>query len=81
MVAQKLVDELLCHFSIPEQLHSDQGIRSQVESKLIAKLNIHKSCNCSYDFQCMYIHTYVALLNKFTHYWYSQCQTSLFENL
>ena len=35
-VAQKLVNELFCHFSTPEQLHSDQ--RSQFESDLIAEV-------------------------------------------
>ena len=49
-VAQKLVDELFCRFSTPEQLHSDQG--SQFESKLIAEicrlLNIHKSRTTPY---------------------------------
>lgn len=35
-VAQKLVDELFCRFSTPEQLHTDQG--SQFESKLIAEI-------------------------------------------
>lgn len=33
-VAQKLVDEFFCRFSVPEQLHSDQG--KQFESKLIS---------------------------------------------
>lgn len=44
-VAQKLVDEVFCRFSPPEQLHSDQG--KQFESSLILEiceiLNISKS--------------------------------------
>ena len=32
-VAIKLMDKVFCHFSIPEQLHSDQG--RQFESKVI----------------------------------------------
>ena len=35
-VTQKLVNELFCRFSTPEQLHSDQG--SQFESDLIAEV-------------------------------------------
>ncbi|KAL5469186.1 hypothetical protein EMCRGX_G030404 [Ephydatia muelleri] len=35
-VAKKLVDEVFCHFSPPEQLHSDQG--RQFESDLIQEL-------------------------------------------
>ena len=35
-VAQKLVDEFFCRFSVPEQLHSDQG--KQFESKLISTI-------------------------------------------
>ena len=44
-VAEKLVNEVFMQFSIPEQLHSDQG--HQFESKLIAEichlLNIEKT--------------------------------------
>jgi len=44
-VAEKLVDEVFMRFSIPEQLHSDQG--RQFESKLIIEicrlLNIEKT--------------------------------------
>ena len=43
-VAQKLVNEVFCHFSTSEQLHSDQG--HQFESDLIAEvyriLEVHK---------------------------------------
>ena len=35
-VAKKLVDEFFCRFSVPEQLHSDQG--KQFESKLISAI-------------------------------------------
>ena len=49
-VAQKLVDEIFCQFSTPEQLHSDQG--SQIESQLISEIckimNIHKSHTTPY---------------------------------
>ena len=49
-VAKKLVDEMFCRFSPPEQLHSDQG--QQFESQLIAEvckiLNIHKSRTTPY---------------------------------
>ena len=49
-VAQKLVDELFCPFSTPEQLHSDQG--RQFESDLIAEvcriLKIHKTRTTPY---------------------------------
>ena len=49
-VAQKLVDEIFCRFSTPEQLHSDQG--SQFESQLISEIckimNINKSHTTPY---------------------------------
>ena len=49
-VAQKLVDEIFCRFSTPEQLHSDQG--SQFESQLISEIckimNIHKNHTTPY---------------------------------
>lgn len=49
-VAQKLVDELFCRFSPPEQLHSDQG--RQFESELVAEvcklLKIHKTRTTPY---------------------------------
>ena len=35
-VVQKLVDEMFCRFSPPEQLHSDQG--AQFESKLMKEI-------------------------------------------
>ena len=40
LVANKLVDEVFCHFSPPEQLHSDQGRQFKLE--LIQEL-----CKCS----------------------------------
>ena len=53
-VAQKLVNELFCHLSTSEQLHSDQG--SQFDSDLIAEvckiLNIRKSRTTPYHPQC-----------------------------
>ena len=49
-VADKLVNELFCHFSSPEQLHSDQG--RQFESELLKEvcklLNIHKTRTTPY---------------------------------
>ena len=49
-VAEKLVNEVFMQFSIPEQLHSDQG--RQFESKLIAEichlLNIEKTRTTPY---------------------------------
>ena len=49
-IAQKLVNELFCRFSMPEQLHSDQG--RQFESILIAEickiLHIHKTRTTPY---------------------------------
>ena len=38
IVAQKLVDKLFCHFSLPEQLHSDQGC--VFESKAIKTMTV-----------------------------------------
>ena len=53
-VAKKLVDEVFCRFSPPEQLHSDQG--RQFESDLIRKicniLKIEKSRTTAYHPQC-----------------------------
>ena len=49
-IARKLVDELFCRFSPPEQLHSDQG--RQFESELIKEicklLEIRKSRTTPY---------------------------------
>ena len=53
-VAHKLVDEVFCRFSPPEQLHSDQG--KQFESGLVHEicriLNIQKSRTTAYHPQC-----------------------------
>eukprot|EP00731_Ephydatia_muelleri_P023718 Em0015g1301a len=53
-VAEKLVNEMFCRFSPPEQLHSDQG--RQFESKLIGEvcklLHIKKSRTTPYHPQC-----------------------------
>ena len=35
-IAQKLVDEFFCRFSVPSRLHSDQG--KQFESKVISAI-------------------------------------------
>ena len=49
-VAEKLVEEVLCRFSIPEQLHSDQG--RQFEGKLMQEvcklLHINKTRTTAY---------------------------------
>ena len=49
-VATKLVDELFCRFSIPEQIHSDQG--RQFESNLVQEicklLHVNKTCTTPY---------------------------------
>ena len=53
-VARKLVDQMFCRFSPPEQLHSDQG--KQFESKLLKEvcnlLGIRKSRTTPYHPQC-----------------------------
>ena len=53
-VAEKLVDEVFFRYSIPEQLHSDQG--AQFESQLIAEvcklLHINKTRTTPYHPQC-----------------------------
>jgi len=54
IVAQKLVDQLFCRFSPPEQLHSDQG--KQFESALLHEvcniLGMKKSRTSPYHPQC-----------------------------
>ena len=49
-VANKLVDEMFCWFSLPEQLHSDQGqqFKSQLVAEVCKILNIHKSRTTPY---------------------------------
>eukprot|EP00731_Ephydatia_muelleri_P021198 Em0013g925a len=53
-VAKKLVDEMFCRFSPPEQLHSDQG--RQFESELVKEicvlLQIRKTHTTPYHPQC-----------------------------
>ena len=53
-VATKLVDEFFCCFSVPEQLHSDQG--RQFESHMIREicdiLKVSKTCTTAYHPQC-----------------------------
>lgn len=53
-VAEKLVDEMFCRFSLPDQLHSDQG--KQFESTLLREicklLNIKKTRTTPYHPQC-----------------------------
>ena len=52
-VATKLVDDFFCHFSILEQIHSDQG--KQFESNIIAEicklLKISKTRTTPYHLQ------------------------------
>ena len=49
-IAKKLTDELFCRFSLPEQLHSDQGrqFESELLSHLCKILNIEKTRTTSY---------------------------------
>ena len=49
-VANKLVDEVFLRFSIPEQLHTDQGrqFESQLLHEVCKLLNIHKTRTTPY---------------------------------
>eukprot|EP00731_Ephydatia_muelleri_P007275 Em0003g1523a len=49
-VAQKLVDEIFCRFSVPEQLHSDQGrqFESAVIKEICNLLHIEKTRTTAY---------------------------------
>ena len=49
-VAKKLVDEFICRFSIPKQLHSDQGrqFESQLVTQVCKLLHIAKSRTTPY---------------------------------
>ena len=49
-VATKLVDEFFCRFSVPEQLHSDQGrqFESGVLQEVCRLLKIYKSRTTPY---------------------------------
>ena len=51
--ASKLVDKMLCQFSIPEQLHSDQGrqFESSVMQEVCRIFKIHKTRTTSYHLQ------------------------------
>ena len=53
-VAEKLADEVFLRYSIPEQLHSDQG--AQFESQLMGEvcklLHINKTWTTPYHPQC-----------------------------
>ena len=53
-VANKLVEEFFCRFSIPEQLHSDQGrqFESSIMQEVCKLLHIHKSRTTPYHPQC-----------------------------
>eukprot|EP00731_Ephydatia_muelleri_P006339 Em0003g587a len=45
-IAQKLLDEMFCRFSLPEKLHSDQGrqFESEIVKQLCRLLKIEKTC-------------------------------------
>ena len=49
-IAQKLVNEFFCRFSMPEQLHSDQvrQFESILITKICKKLHIHKTRTTPY---------------------------------
>ena len=49
-IAQKLLDEMFCRFSLPEKLHSDQGrqFESEIVKQLCRLLKIEKSRTTSY---------------------------------
>ena len=49
-VANKLVDEVFLRFSVPEQLHTDQGrqFESQLLHEVCKLLNIHKTRTTPY---------------------------------
>ena len=53
-VAVQLVDEVFLRYSIPEQLHSDQGaqFKSQLISEVCKLLHIHKTRTTPYHPQC-----------------------------
>ena len=53
-VAEKLVDEIFLRFSIPEQLHTDQGrqFESQLMTEVCKLLCIHKTRTTPYHPQC-----------------------------
>ena len=53
-VARKLVNEVFCCFSPPEQLHSDQGrqFESNLLKQICAILHIEKSRTTAYHLQC-----------------------------
>ena len=53
-VARKVVDEVFCRFSPPEQLHSDQGrqFESNLLKQICAILHIEKSRTTAYHPQC-----------------------------
>ena len=54
-VAKKLVDQLFCRFSPPEQLHSDQG--RQFESQLLQEICALLKITCSHmKSYVIYIH-------------------------
>ena len=54
LLHQKLVDEIFLRFSIPEQLHSDQGAQfeTQLMSEVCKLLHIHKTMTTPYHPQC-----------------------------
>ena len=53
-IAQKLLDEMFCRFSLPEKLHSDQGrqFESEIVKQLCRLLKIEKSITTPCHPQC-----------------------------
>lgn len=51
-MAKVLVDQLLCQFSVPEQLHSDQRRQFESETEVCGILRIRKTCTTPYHPQC-----------------------------
>ena len=49
-VANRLINEFICHFSVPKQLHSDQGaqFKSRVVAKVCKLLHINKKRTTPY---------------------------------
>ena len=71
-IVKKLVDEMFCRFSPPEQLHSDQG--QQFESTLMKEncdiLKIKKTRTSTYHPQCH------GLVERFNHILLSMLSTT-----
>ena len=68
-VAKKLVDEIFLRFSIPEQLHTDQGrqFESQLMTEVCKLLCIRKTKTTPYHPQCD------GLVERFNHTTLNMC--------